>query len=128
MKLLKNVVLCLFMAVSVAGVSTVAVAENDPGRVTYKPAEAIDLVVTKIKEAQDAITAGKSDADVSAIVKAAKDLGKEINANDKVDVKRQRAAVHLSKAIGALKQKDQKLAAEHLAEATKAFTELKSLI
>ncbi len=128
MKLLKNVVLCLFMAVSVAGVSTVAVAENDPGRVTYKPAEAIDMVVAKIKEAQDAITAGKSDADVSAIVKAAKDLGKEINANDKVDVKRQRAAVHLSKAIGALKQKDQKLAAEHLAEAAKAFTELKSLI
>lgn len=128
MKLLKNIVLCLFMAVSVAGVSTVAVAENDPGRITYKPAEAIDMVVAKIKEAQDAITAGKSDADVEKIVKAAKDLGKEINANDKVDVKRQRASVHLSKAIGALKQKDQKLAAEHLAEATKAFLELKPLI
>lgn len=128
MKVLKNILLCLFMAVSVAGVSTVAVAESDPGRITYKPAEAIDMVVAKIKEAQDAITAGKSADDVTAIVKAAKDLGKEINANDKVDVKRQRASVHLSKAIGALKQKDTKEAAAHLDEATKAFTELKALI
>jgi flagellin-specific chaperone FliS len=103
-------------------------AESDPGRITYKPAEAIDMVVAKIKEAQDAITAGKTPEEVSAIVKAAKDLGKEINANDKVDVKRQRASVHLSKAIGALKQKDTKQAADHLTEATAAFTELKTLL
>lgn len=128
MKVLKNILLCLFMAVSVAGVSTVAVAESDPGRITYKPAEAIDMVVAKIKEAQDAITAGKTPEEISAIVKSAKELGKEINANDVVDAKRQRASVHLSKAIGALKQKDTKEAAAHLDEAAPAFTALKSMI
>lgn len=128
MKLLKNIVLCLFMAVSVAGVSTTAVAESDPGRVTYKPAEAIDMVVAKIKEAQDAITAGKPAEEIIELVKAAKTLGKEINANDVVDAKRQRAAIHLSKAIGMLKEKDTKAAAEHLNEAAPAFTALKSMI
>jgi hypothetical protein len=128
MKLLKNIVLCLFMAVSVAGVSTTAMAETDPGRVTYKPSEAIDMVVAKIKEAQDAITAGKSPEEIIAIVKTAKELGKEINANDVVDAKRQRASVHLSKAIGSLKQKDTKEATQHLNEAAPAFTALKSLI
>jgi len=128
MKVLKNIALCLFMAVSVVGVSTTAFAETDPGRVTYKPAEAIDMVVAKIKEAQDAITAGKTPEEISALVKAAKDLGKEINANDVVDAKRQRASVHLSKAIGALKQKDTKAAADHLTEAAPAFTALKSAI
>jgi len=128
MKLLKNIVLCLFMAVSVAGVSTTAVAESDPGRITYKPAEAIDMVVAKIKEAQDAITAGKTPEEVTALVKAAKDMAKEINANDKVDVKRARASIHLSKAIGMAKEKDLKAAAEHLNAATPAFIELKSLL
>jgi hypothetical protein len=128
MKVLKNIVLCLFMAVSVAGVSTTAVAESDPGRVTYKPADAIDMVVAKIKEAQAAIDAGKSADEVLVIVKAAKDLGKEINANDKVDRARAKATIHLSKALGLLKEKDVKEAAVHLPEAAKAFAELKSLI
>lgn len=128
MKLLKNIVLCLFMAVSVAGVSTTAFAESDPGRATYKPADAIDMVVAKIKEAQDAIAAGKSADEVYALVKAAKDLRKEINANDKVDRGNSKATIHLSKALGLLKEKDIKGATEHLPEAAKAFADLKSLI
>ncbi len=128
MKLLKNIVLCLFMAVSVAGVSSVAFAESDPGRVSYKPTEAIDHVLAKIKVAQEAIAAGKDSKEVVALIKAAKDMTKEINANDKVDVKRQRATVHLSKGIGMAKEQDLKAAAEHLTEAAAAFAELKSLI
>jgi len=128
MKLLKNIVLCLFMAVSVVGVSTTAVAETDAGRVTYKPTDAINAVGAKIKEAQDAITAGKSFNDVIKVIKEAKDLGKEINANDKVDRARQRASQHLSKAIGMAKEQDLKKAAEHLDVAAKAFADLKSLL
>jgi hypothetical protein len=128
MKVLKNIVLCLFMAVSVAGVSTTAVAESDAGRVTYKPADAINNVVAKIKEAQDAIAAGKTDAEVLALVKAAKDLGKEINANDRVDRARAKATQHIAKAIGYLKEKDQKVANEHLSAAIPDFEALKSLI
>jgi hypothetical protein len=128
MKVLKNIVLCLFMAVSVAGVSTTAVAESDAGRVTYKPADAINNVVAKIKEAQDAIAAGKTDAEVLALVKAAKDLGKEINANDRVDRARAKATQHIAKAIGYLKEKDQKVANEHLTAAIPDFEALKSLI
>jgi hypothetical protein len=128
MKVLKNIVLCLFMAVSVAGVSTTAVAESDAGRITYKPADAIDLVVKKIKEAQDAIAAGKSDSEVLALVQAAKALGKEINANDRVDRARAKATQHIAKAIGYLKEKDQKVADEHLTAAIPEFEALKSLI
>jgi hypothetical protein len=127
MKLLKNIVLCLFMAVSVVGVSTTAFAENDPGRVTYKPAEAIDMVVKKINEAKDAVAAGKSPDEIAVLVKAAKDLRKEINANDKVDRGNSKATIHLSKALGLLKQKDIKVT-EHLDEAIKEFSDLKKLI
>jgi hypothetical protein len=128
MKLLKNIVLAVFMAVSVAGVSTTAFAETDAGRVTYKPAEAINNLVTKIKEAQAAIAAGKTDAEVLTLVQEAKALGKEINANDKVDRARAKATIHIAKAIGAVKEKDQKLANEHLTAAIPEFEALKSLI
>ena len=128
MKLLKNIVLCLFMAVSVAGVSTTAFAESDPGRISYKPVEAINEVLARIKTAQDAITANQSGEEVAKLIKAAKDMGKEINANDKVDRARQRASQHLSKGIGMAKEQDLPKAAEHLNEAAKAFADLKSLL
>jgi hypothetical protein len=127
MKVLKNIALCLFMAVSVAGVSTTAVAESDPGRVTYKPADAIDMVVAKIEEAKKALAEGKSADEVLALVKAAKDLRKEINANDKVDRGNSKATLHLSKAIGLLKEQDTKVV-EHLDAAIEGFKSLKALI
>lgn len=127
MKVLKNIVLCLFMAVSVAGVSTTAVAESDPGRVSYKPADAIDMVVGKIGEAQKALAEGKSAEQLMVLVKAAKDGRKEINANDKVDRANSKATIHLSKAIGLLKEKDTNIA-EHLDAAAKEFAALKSLL
>jgi hypothetical protein len=128
MKFLKNIILCAFMAVSVAGVSTTAFAENDPGRVTYKPADAINNVVAKLKEAQAAIAAGKTDDEVMELVKAAKNLTKEINANDKVDRGNAKAKIHIGKAIGMLKEKDQKMANEHITAAIPEFEALKSLI
>ncbi len=127
MKLLKNVVLCLFMAVSVAGVSTTALAESDPGRVAYKPTDAIDMVVKKVAEAQAAVAAKKSPEEIFELVKAAKSLRKEINANDKVDRANSKATIHLSKALGLLKQKDTNVS-EHLDAAAKEFADLKKLL
>ena len=43
MKTLKTILLSLFIAASMGAVSTSALAEVDPGRITYKPAEAIDM-------------------------------------------------------------------------------------
>ena len=118
MKNLKNVLLAVFFAVSVTGVSAIAYASEN--------ADAAGVVIAKINEAKAAITAGKPNADVSTLVAEAKGKGKNIKANDKMASKIQRAAQHLSKAIGALKENDPKLAAEHLAEGEKAFAELKA--
>jgi hypothetical protein len=116
MKILKNIVLSLFMAVSVAGVSAVASENSDIAGV----------VITKINDAKAAITAEKSNADVSTLVSEAKSKGKSISASDKVAVEVQRATQHLSKAIGALKENDPKLATEHLNAGEEAFKTLKA--
>ncbi len=115
MKALKNTLLSLFLAVSVAGVSAVAVAS-----------EKVDAVMSKITEAKAAIAAGKSNADVATLIAEAKSKSKTLGASDKMAGEIQRAAQHLSKAIGALKENDSKLATEHLDGGAKAFTELKA--
>lgn len=118
MKTLKNIILSFFFAVSVAGVSTVAVASEN--------SDATEVVIGKINEAKAAITAGKSNAEVSTVVSEAKSKSKNIRADDKMAGKMQRAAQHLSKAIGALKENDSKLATEHLTEGEAAFKQLKT--
>lgn len=118
MKNLKNIVISLFFAVSVAGVSTVAVASENT--------DAADVVIAKINEAKAAITAGKANADVSTLIAEAKSKVKSIHASDNMAGIMQRAAQHLSKAIGAMKESDPKLASAHLDEGITAFTELKA--
>jgi hypothetical protein len=118
MKILKNAVLSFFLAVSVAGISSVAMASENT--------DSADVVIKQIGVAKAAITAGKPNAEVSTLIAEAKSKGKKISASDKLASEVQRAAQHLSKAIGALKQNDGKLATEHLTEGEKAFTELKT--
>ncbi len=127
MKVLKNIVLCLFMAVSVAGVSTTAVAETDAGRITFTPKEAIGRVLDKIKIAQDAIAGGSKGADVAKLIKDAKDGSKEIN-SESIDRLRQNGNGHLAKAIGYAKEDDLKVAGEHLSEAAKVFEDMKGKV
>ncbi len=115
MKMLKKVMLSVFLAASVAGASVMA-SENSA---------AADSVIAKINEAKAAIAAKKDSKDVSTLVAEAKSKSKNIRADDKMAGKIQRAARHLSKALGALKQNDPKLATEHLDEGEKAFAELK---
>lgn len=115
MKTLKNTAISLFFAISVAGVSSVAFAY-----------ESVDSVLSKISEAKAAITAGKANTDVATAIAEAKSKSKQLGASDKMAGEVQRAAQHLSKAIGALKENDPKQASDHLDQGTKAFTELKA--
>jgi hypothetical protein len=128
MKTLKKILLSLFIAASVGAVSTSALAETDAGRVTYKPAEAIDMVVAKIQAAIEGISKGASNEEAAALIKPAIDLSKEINANDKVDNARAKANRKLKSALSHAKDSALQEAEQELRDAKKDFEALKSLI
>ncbi|MBL6986329.1 MAG: hypothetical protein ACU83U_07430 [Gammaproteobacteria bacterium] len=128
MKILKKILLSLLIAASMGAVSTSVLAETDAGRVTYAPADAIDIVIGKIKVALDAVTSGTEGAQVADLIKDASDASKEINANDKVDVARSRANNILKAARKHAKEAALQEAEQELRNAQKAFSDLKSLI
>ena len=128
MKSLKKILLSLVIAASAGVFSTSALAETDPGRVTYKPEEAIDLVVGKIQLAIDGISKGASADEAAALIKPAIDLSKEINANDKVDNARSKANRKLKAAMGHAKESALQESEQELKAAKKDFEALKSLI
>lgn len=130
MKILKHIALGLFLAASTVGVSSVsmAVTLDEDGRAVFSPAEAIDSVIVKIKEAEEAIKAGADKTDIAKLIKKAKDLSKEINANDNVDVRRQRANSNLRKAKSLIKKENFEEAAVLLEEAIEKFEGLKAHI
>jgi len=109
-------------------VSTSVLAETDKDRVTYAPAVAIDMVNAKIKIALEAITSGTEGEKVSALIKDALDISKEINANDKVDMARSRANNVLKAAKTHAKESALQEAEQELRDAMKMFEALKSLI
>ncbi len=109
-------------------VSTSALAESDPGRITYKPADAIDLVVAKIQNAIDGISKGASNEEAAALIKQASDMSKEINANDKVDNARAIANRKLKSAISHAKESALQEAEQELRDAKKDFEALKGLL
>lgn len=128
MKILKKILLSLLIAASMGAVSTSVLAETDKGRVTYAPAEAIDITISKIKIALDAVTSGTEGEKVSALIKDALDSTKEINANDKVDMARSRANNVLKAAKLHAKEAALQEAEQELRDAIKMFDALKSLI
>jgi hypothetical protein len=128
MKNIKTLVLSTLIALTMGVFSSTAMAETDPGRVSYAPADAIDLVIGQIKLAQVAIQEGKSADEVYKIIKQGTDYSKEINANDVVDRARAKANDILKKARTAAKEGNVKEAAEFLPPAEKAFADLKPLI
>jgi F0F1-type ATP synthase membrane subunit b/b' len=128
MKSLKKILLSLVIAATAGVFSTSAMAENDPGRVTYKPEEAIDMVVGKIQIAIDGIDKGATGEEAAALIKAASDLSKEINANDKVDNARAKANRKLKSAATHAKESALQEAGSELKSAKEDFAKLKSLI
>ena len=128
MNTFKKILLSLFIASSMGAVSTSALAESDPGRITYKPADAIDMVSSKVKLAIDAVSTGSDGEAVSQLIKDALDASKEINANDKVDMARSRANNKLKSAKNHIKQKSTQEAEQELRDAYKSFQDLKTLL
>jgi hypothetical protein len=128
MKTLKKILLSLFIAASVGVVSTSALAETDAGRITYKPAQAIDMVVAQIQAAIEGISKGASNDEAAALIKKASDLSKEINANDKVDNARAKANRKLKAAMAHAKESALQEAEQELRDAKKDFEALKQLL
>jgi len=128
MKNLKKILLSLLIATAMGGVSTVAFAETDPGRIVYAPTEAIDMVAAKVKIAIDALSTGSDGEAVSKLIKDAMDASKEINANDKVDMARSRANNKLKSARAHAKENALQEAEQELRNAYKGFLDLKGLL
>ncbi len=124
MKILKSAVVAFSLAISMGAFSTAAVAYEE-GRVSYTPANAINHVIEKAQAAKAAIAAGTDAKEVADMIKLASDASKEINANDKVDVNRQRANAHFKKARSAAKKGDMEGASMHLDKGIQGFEELK---
>lgn len=131
MKILKPLLLSAILGASMGVFSTAAVSgecAEDKGRTCYEPVEAIDATVELIREARHAIDNGNDTAGILNLIKSAKNMGKEINANDTVDRQRAKSAGFLKKAKKAMKAGDNQGAHTHLLEAEKRYEGLKSLI
>lgn len=128
MKTLKKILLSLLIASSMGAVSTVAFAEASDGRISYTPSEALDLIDGKVLAAIDAISKGADPEEASKLIKAALDATKELNANDKVDIARQKANNKLKSAkthakAGALQEAEQEVRDAH-----KIFQSMRGLL
>jgi hypothetical protein len=125
MRNLKRILLALIVAVSMGAFSSVSLAE----KAKIPPAEAIDAISNKVNAASALIDAGgESRDDVANLLKQAKDLSKEVSANDKVDFKRQKAQGELKRAIAAAKAGKMEEAKEAIKSLNGVLAEMKSLI
>jgi len=128
MKTMKKVLLSVLIASSLAAVAPATFAESDPGRITYAPAEAIDMVAAKVKVAIDAVSSGAEGEATANLIKDALDASKEINANDKVDNARSKVNNKLKAARKFAKEGALQEAEQELRNAYKGFIDLKTLL
>lgn len=128
MKNLKILIISSLVALTMGTFSSVAMAEASEGRITYAPADAIDLMIVELKKAKLAASEGKPSDEVYKFLKQSKDYGKDVNANDVVDRERSRANEHIKKAIAMAKKNELKGIEEHIDAAIKKLEEMKGLI
>jgi hypothetical protein len=128
MKTLKKILLSLLIALSMGAVSTVAFAEASDGRISYSASEGVNLLEGKILDAIEGITKGADPEQASKLIKAASDSSKEVNANDKVDVLRQKVNSRLKSARGQAKDGNIQEAEALLREALKMTQEMRGLL
>lgn len=125
MKNFKKLVLALSVAASISAFSSVSLAE----KAKIPPLEAIASVEAQIAAANTMIAAGGvSKEEQMDAIKKAKDLTKEISANDRVDFKRQGAQGDLKKAITEIKEGKKEQALETLKAASALLVEMKGLV
>ena len=131
MKILKPFLLSAFLGASMGMMSTAAISgecAEDKGRICYEPDEAIDATVNSIMAVRHAIDNGADTKELLALLRTAKNLNKEINANDLVDRKRQKAASFLKKAKKEIKNAQLQVAGEHLNKAEALFKGLHNFL
>jgi hypothetical protein len=128
MKTLKKIALALCIAASMGAVSTSVMAEGDSGRITYAPADAIDMVAAKTGLAIEALEKGEDVAKVDALIKDILAASKEINASDKVFAARDKVHSKLKAARTFLKDGATQEAEQKLRDAQKDFLALKSIL
>jgi hypothetical protein len=128
MKTLKKILLSLLIASSMGAVSSSAFAEAGDGRIVYTPTEALDLIEGKIKVALEAITKGAEGDQAQKLIKEAVDATKELNANDKVDIQRQRATGKLKAARTHAKGEALQEAEQELRDSLKMFEGMRGML
>lgn len=128
MKTLKKIALALCIAASLGAVSTSVMAEAGDGRITYAPAEAIDMVAGKVGVALTALEQGADAEKVSALAKDALDASKEINASDKVFAARDKVNSKVKAARKFLKEGAMQEAEQSLRDAQKGYLALKNIL
>ena len=128
MKTLKIILISSLVALTMGAFSSVAMAEASEGRISYAPADAIDMMIGELKKAKLAVAEGKSGDVVYAYLKQSKDYGKDVNANDVVDRERSRANEHIKKAIAMAKKNEMTGIEEHIDAAIAKLVEMKGLI
>ena len=128
MKNLKTIVLSSLIALAMGAFSSVVMAEASEGRISYAPADAIDLMIGELKKAKVAAAEGKSGEEVYKFIKQSMDYGKDVNANDVVDRERSRTNEVIKKARGMAKKNEMTGIDEHLDKAIKQLEDMKKLI
>lgn len=128
MKILKSAAIVFSLSVAMGSFSTSAVAESDPGRISYKPITVINEVSSRIDAAVTAIDNGTEGGEVAAMIKKARDFIKELNANDKVAREAAKVRNHMKAAEAAAKAANLTEAKEHLNNAKQANEGLKSFL
>lgn len=128
MKILKSAVIAFSLATAMGSFSTAALAESDPGRVSYKPMDVINGIKDRIAAAEAAINNGADEAEVTGLIKKAADFTKELNANDKVARENEKVRKHLKAATASAKSANMQEAKEHLNGAKEAAESLKKFL
>ncbi len=127
MNIIQKLFVALAMTLALGSISTVANAYEE-GRKVMAPAAAIDAVLAKIKEAEDAIDSGHEGKEILPIVKQALMYCKEINASDLVSANVSRGRSTLKKARKELKNEEQQVAKQHLKKAAEQFRKIKGML
>lgn len=120
MNVIQKLFLPVIIALSLGSISTTAIAFEE-GRTIYRPADAINAILDKIKQADDAIETGAEGKDVIPMIKDAIKLGKEVNASDTVSRSVSKGRGHLKKARKEMKSENGQVAREHLKNAAAQF-------
>jgi hypothetical protein len=131
MKTIKTIVLSSLIALAMGGFSTAAMAEEAASmhdRISYAPADAIDMMIGELKKAKLAAAEGKPGDEVYKFIKQSMDYGKDVNANDVVDRERSRTNEVIKKARTMAKKNEMTGIDEHLDKAIKQLEEIKKLI